>query len=213
MRLSDWDITNPNHIFINPNVSDVLYEALGGGAAQSLIQQSPFRLDRSVNTIEIQTRGSKKIISKIKQAQDFKDLWANPYAAPFSLCISSAPSEVMAQMVAMRLFLRAIAMTRKRHLEGLPKWHSVLGGWSDDALRDGPMDYNINFLVLGNVEENSTPTKIEKLRDIVTRYSNVPKVIVTANGSPVDFMHDILKMPVHYAIYLGPIKKKPVQTF
>lgn len=171
------------------------------------MNQTPFRLSDVALDIKIELQKETVLIGKRRQSQDFKQLWDDPYLGPYTLCISSSPSEVMAQMTAMRLFLRAIAATRKHSLPGVPRWHTIYGGWGD-KLRDEERDREINFLVLDNVVSDSTATKIEKLRDILKRYGDIPKVIVTSSESPIDFMSTTLKMGVNFALWLGFKRKQ-----
>jgi hypothetical protein len=206
--MSKWDIDSPNHIFIDKSEGKtaVLFEALGAGAAKTLLHQAPFTIPEVAIDIKIEVKGNVSILGKRRQSQDFKELWDDPYMAPYTMCISSSPSEIMAQMTAMRLFLRAISMTRKHELPGVPRWHTILGGFND-PLRDAPRNRDINFLFLGNVVSDSTASKIEKLRDLLHIYGDIPKVIVTANENPIDFMSDTMKMGVNFALWLGHKRK------
>lgn len=206
--MARWNISDPDHIFVDSKRTDVLFEALGRGAGSHLIGQSPFSLkDAAINIPIERFNGDKDIITKNRQSSDWTELWDDPFFLPYTLCISSSPSEVMGHMAAMRLFLRAIAKTKSEKRAGIPKWHTLYGGYTD-KLRNADVKSDINLLVISNIASNSTDLKIEKLRDIMAMYSDIPKVLVMANENPMDFMMDKLHMPVNMALWLGE-KRKP----
>jgi hypothetical protein len=77
-----------------------------------------------------------------------------------------------------------------------------------DTLRDEPVRRDINLLVLSNVVANSTPYKLEKLRDIIALYSNIPKIVVTSDGNPIEFFAQQLHLPINHALWIGSKKRK-----
>lgn len=206
--MSRRDRNNPDQIFVDGEAEPTLQRALTAGASRMLLRQPPFMLKDNILNIMVADSKGHRQHGKQRQHADYKEVWDNPFGAAYTFCISSTPGEIMAQMVAMRLFLRATSIAAKEDL-GQPLWHSVYGGYSvKDRLQNEPRDHTIPFLILGNVPTDATPVKIERLRDILTRYSNIPRVIVTSDGDPIEFMLGTLKMPVNFALHLGAKREK-----
>lgn len=206
--MTKHNLSDPNLIAIDKRGKATLGRAIAGGASRALATARPFMLKDQLRNITVATDQGNKPISKNRQFKDWKGLWEDPYFAPYTLVISSSPSELMSHMVGMRLFLRANAMTKKDpEIKGRPLWHTIYGGIGEDKLRDRVKDTEINFLVLSNVPDNATPYKLEKLRDILSRYNHIPKVVVTSAACPIEFMSDTIRMPANFAIYLGAKKE------
>ena len=200
------NLADPNVVAIDQRSRKALDRALSAGAHRSLLSAEPFLITKHLKDMTVASKDGHKRISRRSQFESYRELWEDPFFLPYIFCISSAPSEVMAQQVALRLFLRATSHALKGK-KNQPLWHPVYGGISHDRLRDDSKT-SASLLILTNVPYDATPYKLEKLRDILTKYSAVPRVVVTSDESPIDFMTDKLKMPVNFAMYLGAKKEK-----
>lgn len=201
---------DPNYIFVESDRKNIILQnALMAGASRSMIDQNPFRLNETVRDITIASDRMNMSLRAKKQIESYKELWDDPFHAPYIFCVSSTPSEIMAQMVATRLFLRATAKATKLR-KGMPRWHPIYGGIRNDDLRDNDRDRSISLLVCSNVPYDATPYKLEKLRDILCQYNNIPRIIATSSEDPIAFMADKLHMPVNYAMYLGVKRQRRI---
>lgn len=209
---------NPLEIKFNENISFV-GQYMPGGTALALMKSQPFLLNNVITEININTYKKKKFspdkyikkgnypIGLGEQIESFKEIWNNPISdPPYIYTISSIPNELQGQMLALKILLRAVKFLKYKEA----KWHPVYGGYRKDDLIDNEKDIDIGFLVLTNVVENSTVNKIEKLRDILTLYSNIPRIIVTSGIDPVSFMSEKIKMPTQYVAYIGRNRMKGV---
>lgn len=203
------DRKDPNVIAIDKRARATLEQVFSSGASRLLTAQEPFKLKDHLNQISFSTNKGNTVITKARQFTDWVELWEDPYALPYTFVISSTPNDTMAQMVALRFMLRAQVAASEQG-KPRPVWHSVYGGISPDKLRDSPRDRSIGMLILSNVPVMSTPYKFEKLRDILTKYSDIPTVIVTTDVCPVAFMQDQIKMSANYVMFLGAKKEKRI---
>lgn len=207
--MTTFDRKDPNVIAIDKRARATLEKVFSSGASRLLISQAPFMIKDHLNDIKVATNKGNRLISKKSQFTDYEELWNDPFHLPYTFVISSSPNDIMAQMVALRFMLRAQSFASKTE-KGRPVWHPIFGGISEDKLRDNNRDRSIGMLILSNVPNTSTSYKFEKLRDILTRYSDIPKVIVTTDSDPVAFMQDFIKMPANYVMYLGAKKEKRI---
>jgi hypothetical protein len=82
-----------------------------------------------------------------------------------------------------------------------PRWHTINGSFQD-SLRDGDLIKSPSFLVISNVTVASTNTKLEKLRDLLRQYAQIPRVITLAGQDPITFANTKLFMGINYCMYL-----------
>jgi hypothetical protein len=71
---------------------------------------------------------------------------------------------------------------------GLVRWETLNGGFKNRLLyEDGSIDQSIGFLVLTNVTPESSSVKLEKLRDTLVAYADIPRIVVIGGMDPVTF--------------------------
>lgn len=82
-----------------------------------------------------------------------------------------------------------------------PIWATLYGGFDNPYLTsDGARP---TLLVLSNLTPNSTTTKLEKARDLIEAYPDVPRLIVTAGMDPMSFLATRLYVPIHGLVYFS----------
>jgi hypothetical protein len=87
-------------------------------------------------------------------------------------------------------------------------WEPVFGGFDNPLLRK---DVEPSMLILSNLSENSTAVKIEKAKDLIERWPNIPRVVVCAGEDPISFASTRLHVPAHGIAYFGSTTAKAVQ--
>lgn len=158
--------------------------------------------------------GKKTSIGITDQLKGIKETLANPFKNGYLFVIGVDDVENRALTLAGALFIEAVKQSyeNRNHL-GLPLWHWVQGGhW--DRIRDNRNSENItNFslLCLANIAENSTPEKLEKVRDLLWIYSYLPRIVVVAGGDPLSFCVNKLHMRPNRIAYLGSRRAPPVR--
>lgn len=149
-----------------------------------------------------------KTISAKKQMDKLRTILRNPLRRqPYTIAIGSYPSDARAKYLAHTLFNAAITQYQKDRLRfgarGLPMWHRVWGNYKD-ALRDAPGKETPSMLFIANIHDESTSLKIEKVRDLLEMYSDIPRVVITGGSAPIDLFQYRLSYPLTAGFYVGP---------
>lgn len=148
-----------------------------------------------------------KIISPAKQLKALNTIMSNPLRGSYVLAISSYPSDLRAKYLAATIMNEAIKVQQKvRSFKALPLWHHVYGG-AGDVLRDKPLAESPTMLVISNVNANSSQTKLEKVRDLLEKFSNIPRIVVLGGSDPCSLFSNYLHFPLKVGLYLGPGRK------
>lgn len=140
-----------------------------------------------------------------RQVDALHRLLINPLHGRPIIGIGSMVSDDRAKFLAMQIMNAAITQHKNGSHKGklLPLWHRVMGGYND-PLRDVKDSErpNISMLILTNVGVDSTPHKIEKIRDLLEIYDNIPRVVVMNGSDPISFFADKIRMSMQYAIFM-----------
>lgn len=149
-----------------------------------------------------------KVVSCAKQVKALESIIANPLRGSYAVCINSFPSDLMAKHLAAYIFSLAIDSWTRRHKAGrsMPVWHRVFGGLHD-TLRDKAAEETPSLLVLSNINESSSAHKLEKVRDILEKYSHVPRIVVSSGSDPITFFTTRLHYPLNAGLHLGPTNR------
>lgn len=144
-----------------------------------------------------------KSISIRKQIGWLNGLLARPFKGNGIVCIGSYPSDTRAKVIAANIFSNAIdhQMQGKMRGKAYPLWHRLYGGYSD-SLRDLKERDPCSMLVLSNVGADSTQAKLEKLRDLLEIYDDIPKIVIVNGVDPVTFFADKVRLPLRGALYI-----------
>jgi hypothetical protein len=122
--------------------------------------------------------------------------------------IGGTPTDARAKQVALHIFIKAIYEyqerdPRKNVGRALPYWHNVYGGFND-YLRDLKSDFP-SFIVISNITPTCTSLKLEKVRDALTRYTNmeIPVLVVCAGMDPFTLFSSKLYFPIKWCLNIG----------
>lgn len=147
-----------------------------------------------------------RMYSAQKQHEGFMKLMEKPIKGHPLIVIGSYPTDARAKVLAANLMFEAIhqyrAMTPKqRRGKSQPMWHRLYSGFKDPLIDNG---LKPSFLVISNITEESTPHKLEKLRDILEKHSDVPRVVVLGcKQDPVSFIAQRLYLSIKDAVFVG----------
>jgi hypothetical protein len=172
-------------------------------------KNSKFDLCDSLVRIQTEIPGVvTKTVSVKKQLKLIDSLVQRPLAANPVIGISSYPSDLRAKNLALYLMNRAFdyyltSSSRRIRNKAYPLWHRVYGGFGD-SLRDTTDKDPPCFLVIANCDVNSTPVKLEKIRDLLDKYSDIPRVVVSSSCDPLTFFATKLHFLITVGFYLGP---------
>lgn len=171
------------------------------------------KFDVSEALVKIQTEIPgvvSKTVSVKKQLKTLEGIIQRPLLSNPVIGISSYPSDLRAKNLA--LYLMNLAMdyylasnSRRIRTKSYPLWHRVYGGFGDH-LRDTSdrSDSYPCFLVITNCDVNSSNIKLEKIRDLLDRYSDIPRLVVCSDCDPLTYFSTKLHYFVTAGFYLGP---------
>lgn len=152
----------------------------------------------------------RKSITVKTQIASLERLLSNPIHGSPIIGIGSFPSDLRSKLLAINIMDRAITfqITRdRRNPSHYPLWHKIYGGFGNPLL-DNPQ--SMSMLIISNVGLDSTAPKIEKVRDLIERYDNIPRIVITHGCDPMEFFLTKLHMPMSYGFYLGADSKTVV---
>lgn len=141
-----------------------------------------------------------------KQYDSFMKLMQQPIKGHPLIVLGSYPTDSRAKLLAANLMLQAVNQYRQmtpkqRRGKAQPMWHKLYGGFKDPLIDNGVKP---SFLVISNITEESTPHKLEKLRDILEKHSDIPRIIVLGcKLDPVSFVAQRLYLSIKNAVFCG----------
>lgn len=178
----------------------------------SIWQQSPFKWDPLPFGLESEKLQSDKIVDA-KVQDDSLQRFMNKPDAPLIYGVCGNPSETKA-----RYFAAYLVMLHCKHIgvKANPVWHGLYGGFDNKLLKDysvvDPM-YEPSILVLCNLASNSTSTKLEKAKDLIERFSSIPRIVVAAGEDPISFLSTKLYVECNALAYFSEsIVKRTVEV-
>lgn len=181
---------------------------LGRGVPQADLMHGTGTFDVLASIVKYETDipgVHSKVISVVKQTKALSSLIENPLRASYAIGINSYPSDMMAKHLTVHIFNLALHAWQKRHKPGrtMPMWHRVFGGLSD-VLRDKHSEEIPSMLVISNINDSSSAFKLEKVRDLLEKYSHVPRIVVMSSKDPITFFATKLHYPINAGLHLGP---------
>lgn len=192
----------------NPAMAKVLRSrGVDGGLLAGT--RNEFVFANAAQQIKPKIPGSRvKSIGTRRQSDMLTDLLENPLRGNPIIAIGSHPSDQRAKLLAVNIMYRAILYQDKfyatqRGRQEYPLWHKVYGGLRDE-LRDDGLPGRPSMLIYSNIDVHSTNYKLEKLRDLLEKYNDVPRVVIVAGCDPVEFFGTKIHLSVSKAFYVGP---------
>lgn len=80
-------------------------------------------------------------------------------------------------------------------------WATLYSGYENQYMRDDLAAPTL--IVISNLTPNSTNVKLEKARDIIEKYPDVPRLVVCAGIDPLSFLAAFLHVPIHGLAYFS----------
>lgn len=165
------------------------------GVNPAVFRQKPFWFQPTsyVSAIE----GLKpKSFGRPKQLQMFHAMIDDPFS-PVNFAINSAPDDGKAKLLAAYLMQNALA--HHSSYTALPLWVDLTSGFDNPLVKN---KQNPSMLVINNVGMDSTPVKLEKLRDLLEVYSDIPRITIITGTDPYTFFMRKMYLPIHGLAYM-----------
>lgn len=135
-----------------------------------------------------------KLVTEKPQYDSLTTFAANPSMKGI-YSVSGNPDDMMAKYFAGYLVHLHMAANPNAHVV----WQPIYGGF-DNKLIENPIQ-GITMLVLTNLTPNATAVKLEKARDLLEFYADIPRVVVSAGTDPMTFMCGKLYLPINALAY------------
>lgn len=141
-----------------------------------------------------------KLVAKRKQLTLAANLLDDPLNTKGIHVVSSFPNDTRAKMFALHVMRNAyqdsISTSRK------PKWVTLYGDRLDyERVKAG----RPNLLIFSNVVVDSTQYKMERLRDLLSMFGDIPRIVVTGGTiDPTEMFNNRLYLECDSAISISP---------
>lgn len=172
-------------------------------APAHVLAQSPFTFEPQDFGLESEAL-EEKIVSEQVQMRSLKRFLKDP-TSPVIYGVAGSPDDMRA-----RYFAAYLVQAHVKHLGARAnvKWITLYGDYKNVHLADDVA--RPSMVVLTNLAPNSTNVKLEKARDIIEFYSDVPCVVVNAGMDPMSFLMTRLYCAVNAMAYfsLGLVKQR-----
>ena len=149
-----------------------------------------------------------KTVSTAKQMSAIENVLEKPYYGHPVYCINSYPTDMRAKVIAANIMEEAmyqyIDRKGQRNPYKMPYWVRLYSDSSFGYIQK-IKEQKPGLLIISNVTSNSTAQRIEKLRDILEYFDNIPRVVVqTGDFDPIKFFSNKLFMSVSHVARIGP---------
>lgn len=121
--------------------------------------------------------------------------WQEDSTVPILYGVGSDPDDRLALYFAGYLAMLHAKQVRNCRIE----WHSLYGGFKNPLLDKEGLPPTL--LILHNLTPDSTNSKIEKARDLLEHFRNIPRIVVTAGVDPMTFFVNRLYLPLNSLFY------------
>ncbi|WOL24399.1 DNA polymerase [Yersinia phage fHe-Yen9-02] len=175
--------------------------ALGADPHTIYHGMNEFELEHAVQPYKTNNKFFKtKTTAVVPQLENFIELLEDPlHGCPIAV-LSSFPSDARAKAAALHVFRNAVlaAGTKVRK----PRWVTLYGDRFDyEKLKQ----QRPSMLVITNVIMDSTQYKMERLRDLLEMFRDIPRVVVTGGSvDPTELFIKRLHLPLNIAVSIGP---------
>ena len=167
----------------------------------SVWAQKPFKFDPA-GFIPESPRIEKKIVEASAQTKSLTSFVQDP-TRPMIYIVAGNPDDSKAKYFA--AYLVAVHVQRLQ-VKSNVVWDVLHGGWDNLTLKAEPM----SMLVLSNLTDQSSKVKLEKARDLVEKWSTIPRILVCAGEDPISFATR-MRIAAHGIAYFWSKNNKMVQ--
>ena len=175
-----------------------------GVPARTLGLFKPFDLERICSQYQIVRRNDSgeeetRPVMPSKQIGWLKQVFEDPYHLPYILYLSDYKNGDLSRGVAAAILSEAMSQfSVSTHKGDRPLWVRLHQGF------DWQVDFENkpSLLVLDNVFLDSTPVKVEKLRDILSICDGIPIIVIVSSGGSPLALSEKFNLPATYGALL-----------
>lgn len=155
-------------------------------------KQKPFRFKPEPFAPE--SERLKKITILNSQIQwDSLSMFRKEPDMPMIYCVAGMPDDLQAKYFA--AYLTELHCAHKKSQSNVI-WEPLFSDYHNNLLRKNDVE-EPSMLVLYNLTPNAQAQKLEKTRDLLERFTSIPRIVVVAGEDPYSFMMTRLYSPFH----------------
>ena len=181
---------------------NVKYEHTKGRVPNHVFRVSPFKFKPLSFCTEAEQLND-KIYEADVQLDGLRDFTEDPTQAMI-YSVAGNPDDTKAKYFAAYLVRQHLQKVRVPNVV----WNPIYGGFENKLMDDDVQPPTM--IVITNLTPLSTNLKLEKTRDLLEKFQNIPRVIVSTGMDPISFAFTRLFVPVHGIAYFceSLIKRK-----
>jgi hypothetical protein len=173
----------------------------------SVWRQSPFRYEPRTFATEAE-KLKDRFVEDDLQRESFSQFITNPILH-MTYCVAGNPDDSKAKYFA--AYLASLHLSKLGSHANVV-WEVMYGGFQNPLLTTETSRSRPTMLILSNLTPHSSNTRLEKARDLLEYYADIPRVVVVAGEDPLSFMTTRLHLPVHgLAYFLDGIVRRKVE--
>lgn len=162
------------------------------GVPANLLRLPPVEAEQCT-TIQYEYDDKVKKITKAKQIQTYEAFMASNLEIPCAFGISSTPNDLTAKRMAVSVL---------KHYESRRiQWHTLTGDYKYSRRK-----LNCELAVFANVMYDSTPYKLELLRDMLELNPHIPKIVVCSGASALELFNVKLHYPINGSLHFNKVR-------
>lgn len=160
-----------------------------------VFRQGSFRFEPRSFVVEHE-RMKERLITENVQKESLLRFKENP-TTPVYYGVGGSPDDNKAKYFA--AYLSYIHFTKVTNPHVL--WYPIYGGFSNPILEGTEFKTSPTLLVLYNLATCATSVKLDKLRDILDRFAEIPRVVINAGVDPISFASISINYPINSMAY------------
>ena len=147
-------------------------------------------ISRKIANTPFKIKNKSITILASRQKESFVMMQKNPRNG---LCCIYSSSITYQRLAAFTIFRKAIGRAFKKK-DSMPYWHQLTNQF-EDVVSKRELLQQPSLLVIDGLTDKSQPAKVELARDIITRYQNIPVVLLVTTSNPIRFTESTLIQP------------------
>ncbi len=200
-----------------PRAYQPLLKVLGADPKILYNSKERFELESALIPVSSQIPYLKKsTVSEVKQLASAEKILQDPTKGHPIVMINSLPTDTRAKLFGLNLMYRAILVNEEERARNprvpktSPLWVTLYNHTFDiQKFRQ----QRPSMLVISNVNIQSSNNKLDKLRDMLEFYADIPRYLIVGGTDPFEFMYTKLFLSMNHLINLGSknVSKKAME--